>query len=203
MGIEKKNYAGQTRRTERKAARKMQDRRDKPVAAIHTAMHRAINQQLKGARVHNNDLATKLAPEGRISRATAKGIRARYTKDKQQARNEAAMRGDLAFGDEGPWRLLTEVEMVEEDKKLAAEAAAATAAAETLGMWADMFGGESGPPAMVVGEEMGDAAEPDMMEEEEENDNDDDYDEEEDRTATSLARPYEITKLPIRSRPSQ
>ncbi|MCJ1378336.1 hypothetical protein MMC17_001433 [Xylographa soralifera] len=203
MGIAKKNHAGQSRRTERKAARERQDRQSKPVAAIHTAMHRAINQQLKGARAHNNDLATKLAHEGKISKATAKGIRARYTKDKQQARNEAAMLGALAFGDEGPWRLLSEVEMVEEDKKLAAEAAAA---AETLGMWTDLFGGEVGPPAMVEGEEVGDTAGVDMIEEEadeDEEDEDDDNDEDGDQTAPGPMRPYETTKLPIRSRPSK
>ncbi|MCJ1314825.1 hypothetical protein MMC15_000137 [Xylographa vitiligo] len=163
-------------------------------------MHRAINQQLKGARVHNNDLATKLAQQGKISKATAKEIRARYTKDKQQARHDAAMRGDLAVGDEGPWRFLTEAEMVEEDGKLAA---AAAAAAETLGMWADMFGGGAGSPAMVEDEETEEAAGADVMEEDDVDDDDDeDYDEDGDRTAPESVRPNTITKLPIRSRPS-
>ncbi|MCJ1284518.1 hypothetical protein MMC26_003851 [Xylographa opegraphella] len=200
MGIAKKNHAGQSGRSERKAARDRQGRLDKPVA-----MHRGINQQLKGARVHNNNLATKLAQEGKISKATAKGIRARYTKDKQQARNDAATRGGLALDDEGPWRFLTEPEMVEEDRKLTAEAAAAT---ETLALWTDMFGEGAGPSTMVEGEETGDAAGPDVMEEEadeeeEEEAEDDKYDEEEDQTAPGAVSPFTITNLPIRSRPPQ
>ena len=181
------------------------------IAEILTAMHLGMNQQLKGARAHNNDLATRLAGEGKISKDTAKIIRARYTSKAQHDRNQAALRGGLAFGDEGPWRLLTEVEMVEEDKKLAAEVAAATAAgAEMLKMWVNMFGGGSEPPAMVVAEEMEAAPGLDMMESEEENDEEDeeedddnDYNEEGDRRAAGPVRPYEITKLPFRSRPAQ
>ena len=78
-----------------------------PSAEIRTGMQVAINQQLKGVRAHNNELVSKLAREGKISKATAKVIRARYTKDEQQARYDAAESGALAVGDEGPWHLMS------------------------------------------------------------------------------------------------
>ncbi|MCJ1397559.1 hypothetical protein MMC11_000753 [Xylographa trunciseda] len=99
MGIDKKNDLGKKSFAARKIDRDKYHRQAKAPTARHTAMYRSINQQLKVARVHNNDLATKLAKEGKISKAAAKVIRARYTKDKQKARNEAAMQGGLAFDD--------------------------------------------------------------------------------------------------------
>ncbi|MCJ1415914.1 hypothetical protein MMC32_002249 [Xylographa parallela] len=189
MGNGKRDVQGNKSFAARKVSRDKHRRRVKTPTEILTAMHLGLPAKARFPKILPRSFGPATPP--RLS--------------------TIALRGGLAFGDEGPWRLLTEVEMVEEDKKLAAEVAAATAAgAEMLKMWVNMFGGGSEPPAMVVAEEMEAAAGLDMMESEEENDEEDeeedddnDYNEEGDRRAAGPVRPYEITKLPFRSRPAQ
>ena len=142
------------------------------IGQIKTAMNHTIDKQLKGARIHNNELTTKLASEGKISKETAKIIRARFTVEAQRARNQAAMQGGSAVLDKGPWWLLSEDEMMEEDRRVAARRATEAAAEAAREVWADVFPA----PEDVEDEVMEEGAEGEMAEEAEAEDEDEGYD---------------------------